>query len=719
MNKSFSIFSFLIFLSGFVFSQQFTEAELAEIKVFNTEIANPNNPDTTLAKAYLGLSEILYISNLDTIIPLCTKTIEISKKNLDNKVLTEAEKDVFFDALSGALNNVGYVYKSKGDIDLALKYYQESLAIHKQIDDKSGIATSLNNIGFVYRNQGNIYLAIEYYQKALSIQEEIGDKEGMASLYNNLGIIYYDQLDFDNALINYKKTLEYDVESNNQKGIANTYNNIGLIHFKKGDYSTALNYYNKSLILKEKINDQVGIALSLNHIGEIFEVKNDLISAREHYEKALVIIEAKGNKRWTSFVLKDLSDLLLKLNEVDLAEQYAKKSLKLSQELGYPAIISNSAKTLSKINKLHHNYKEALELFELHTLMKDSMLNEDLVNKTKKQQLKYEFEKNQAIKDAEHQKDLEISAEKEQKQKTISYGIAFVLVIVVLLLGVIFNRLKITKKQKQVIEQQKQVVETAKTQLEEKNKEVIDSINYAKRIQDALLKSEEHRSKHLPEHFIFFKPKDIVSGDFYWALEKENNLYLAVADCTGHGVPGALLTMLGNSFLNEINAVDYLLNPAEILNRLREKVILELNQTGEEGESFDGMDISLIQLDLTTNNLQWSGANNSLYVIKGESLEEIKPDKQPIGYNYKMTDFTNHKLSLSIGDYLCIFTDGFADQFGGPKGKKYKYNTFKNKLLSIYKKPINDQKQILSTEFDSWKGNLEQVDDVCVIGLRI
>mgnify|MGYP005990066665 FL=1 len=471
------------------------------------------------------------------------------------------------------------------------------------------------------------------------------------------------------------------------------------------------------MILKEKINDEVGIALSLNHIGEIFEVNNDLESARANYEKALVILEEKGNKRWTSFVLRDLSDLLLKLNEVGLAEQYAKKSLKLSKELGYPANISNSAKTLSKINKLHHNYKEALELYELHTLMKDSMLNEDLVNKTKKQELKYEFEKNQAIKDAEHKKDLEISSEKEQKQKTISYGIAIVLILVVLLLGIIFNRLKITKKQKQVIEQQKQIVETAKTQLEEKNKEVMDSINYAKRIQDALLKSEEHKSKHLPEHFIFFKPKDIVSGDFYWALEKENNLYLAVADCTGHGVPGALLTMLGNSFLNEINAVDRLLEPSEILNQLREKVILELNQTGKEGESFDGMDISLIQLDLATNELQWSGANNSLYIINEDNLKEIKPDKQPIGYNYKMTDFTNHSLNLSTGDYM--FSDGYPDQFGGPKGKKYKYNTFKNKLLSIYKAPINEQKQILTTEFENWKGNLEQVDDVCVIGLRI
>jgi serine phosphatase RsbU (regulator of sigma subunit) len=301
----------------------------------------------------------------------------------------------------------------------------------------------------------------------------------------------------------------------------------------------------------------------------------------------------------------------------------------------------------------------------------------------------------------------------------ISYGIAIVLIIVVVLLGIIFNRLNITKKQKQVIEEQKLVVEASKSQLEEKNKEVMDSINYAKRIQDALLKAEEHESKHLPPHFILFKPKDIVSGDFYWALEKENHLYLAAADCTGHGVPGALLTMLGNSFLNEINAVDKLLTPAEILNQLRSKIISELKQTGRDGETNDGMDISLMRLNIETNQLQWAGANNSLYMIRQGELEEIKPDKQPIGYNHKMVDFTNHSFEINQGDYICIFTDGFADQFGGPKGKKYKYNTFKNKLLEIYQNPMNEQKQLLAKEFELWKGNLQQVDDICVIGIRV
>lgn len=719
MKKYLFILVVLFAFSNIAYSQQYSEDELNDIKKFNTDLANKKKHDTILAKAYLGLSEILYVANLDTLAPLCFKAKEIAERNLSKKNLSKKERKVFLGIISDALNNIGYVYKTKGDIDLALKYYHESLKIHQEIGDKPGTATSLNNIGFVYRSQGNVYLALEYYQKALSIQEELNDHEGMASLFNNIGIIYYDQLDYDNALKYYQRSLKNDYEVDYKRGIANTLNNIGLVYYKKGNKTEALKHYTKSLEMKQELGDKVGIAISYNHIGELFESQDNLLEAREYYEKALTILEQQGDKKWIGFVLKDLSDLLLKLGEVKLAEQYALKSFKISQELGFPANISNAAQTLSKVNKLKGNYKEALELFELHSMMKDSILNNDLIKNTKNQQLKYEFEKNQAIKDAEHKKDLEIASEKQNKQKMISYGIAIVLIIVVVLLGIIFNRLNITKKQKQVIEEQKLVVEASKSQLEEKNKEVMDSINYAKRIQDALLKAEEHESEHLPPHFILFKPKDIVSGDFYWALEKENHLYLAAADCTGHGVPGALLTMLGNSFLNEINAVDKLLTPAEILNQLRSKIISELKQTGRDGETNDGMDISLMRLNIETNQLQWAGANNSLYMIRQGELEEIKPDKQPIGYNHKMVDFTNHSFEINQGDYICIFTDGFADQFGGPKGKKYKYNTFKNKLLEIYQNPMNEQKQLLAKEFELWKGNLQQVDDICVIGIRV
>ena len=283
----------------------------------------------------------------------------------------------------------------------------------------------------------------------------------------------------------------------------------------------------------------------------------------------------------------------------------------------------------------------------------------------------------------------------------------------------VYNRLKESQRQKRIIEDQKKEVEEAHVQVETKNKQIIDSIQYAKRIQQALLKSEEYETKHLPEHFILFLPKDIVSGDFYWAMEKDDHFYFAAADCTGHGVPGAFLTMLGTSFLNEINAGDDLHTPAILLDNLREKIIRELSQTGDEEATKDGMDISMMRLNLKTLEVHWTGAHNPLYHFREGELNVIKPDKQPIGYHEYMTPFTDNKLQLKKGDTLYLFTDGFADQFGGPLGKKFMYKNFKQKIIEVANLPIEDQKEELQETFNKWKGGLPQLDDVCVIGLKV
>jgi serine phosphatase RsbU (regulator of sigma subunit) len=275
------------------------------------------------------------------------------------------------------------------------------------------------------------------------------------------------------------------------------------------------------------------------------------------------------------------------------------------------------------------------------------------------------------------------------------------------------------------VENQKALVEDQKKIVEEKNKDIIDSINYAQRIQKALLKEEERVSMHLPDHFILFKPKDIVSGDFYWSLEKEQYFYMAAVDCTGHGVPGGFMSMLGIAFLNEITSGTVALTPAEILNQLRDKILKELGQTGGEEESQDGMDISLMRMDLKTREIQWSGANNPLWLIKtnGNSkqspLMEIPPDKQPIGYYPLMKPFTNHIIKDEKDSLIYLFSDGYADQFGGPNGKKFKYKQLQDVLLGIYDRPLTEQKKILEQKFNEWKGNMYQIDDVLIMGIRV
>ncbi len=270
--------------------------------------------------------------------------------------------------------------------------------------------------------------------------------------------------------------------------------------------------------------------------------------------------------------------------------------------------------------------------------------------------------------------------------------------------------------------------------IEEKNKDIRDSINYAQRIQKAILSDVNEIKEKLPQSFILFKPKDIVSGDFYWFSQKAGITFIAAADCTGHGVPGAFMSMIANSFLNEVVNEKNILQPDLILNELRKKIIKAMRQTGESMENKDGLDISFCAI--SNNKLSYSGANNPLWIVrKMESvsefdetepialnnykLVEIPADKQPIGTQPNAKDFTVKSLNLLSGDTIYLFTDGYADQFGGPKKKKFKYKKLSELLLAIHEKPMEEQKNILGSTIENWKGELEQIDDILLIGVKI
>ena len=252
---------------------------------------------------------------------------------------------------------------------------------------------------------------------------------------------------------------------------------------------------------------------------------------------------------------------------------------------------------------------------------------------------------------------------------------------------------------------------------ETKNKELLDSIKYAKRIQNAIMPSEKQLSHLIPNGFVIYQPKDIVAGDFYWLNQKDNDLYIAACDCTGHGVPGALVSVVCNAALNRSLKEFALKTPGEILDKTRELVLTEFEKS--EDEVSDGMDIALIKLN--GNKLFFSGANNPLWIVRNNSdlFEDIKGCKQSIGLTNNPTAFITHEIDLNTGDCVYIFTDGYSDQFGGPKGKKFKSRAFKKLLQSVYSEPINQQKDIIETTMKTWKGELEQVDDICVIGLKV
>lgn len=571
-------------------------------------------------------------------------------------------------------------------------------------------AAALNNMGYEADNKGNIIKAIEYYEKALKIREQAGDKKGIAESINNLGSLYSYQNDMKAAIVYYDKARRLYEEIGDFKSSTQSLNNLGNAYNNEGDHKKAIEYNMKALAIQEKYRDEAGMANSLDNLGTAYEETGDTVRAIDYYKHALEIQERLGNTGGMVGVYNNLADIYYATDK-KISKEYADKAFALAQELGFPKNIENVSHRLYKLYQNTGNYAKALEMYELYVKMRDSTNGIELVREAtsskynqQEQQLKLEHEKRQAI-----------AAGEIKKQRlllllifTITIGVGGIAVLV-------YRNLQRYKKAKRIIEQQKELVE-------EKQKEILDSIRYAKRIQNAVLKEQEHVSGHLPEHFVLFQPKDIVSGDFYWSLEKDAYWYLAAADCTGHGVPGAFLTILGTSFLNELNATDTILTPAEILDKLRGRMIKELSVTGNGvNDTKDGMDISLARLNLKTNELMWAGANNPLWIYVNEkaSFTEVGSHKQPIGFYPTLTPYPNHTIQLKKGDVYYLFTDGYADQFGGPRGKKFKYKKLQELLLSVKDDSLDKQKKVLLDSFFQWKGDYEQTDDVCIVAVRV
>jgi serine phosphatase RsbU (regulator of sigma subunit) len=278
---------------------------------------------------------------------------------------------------------------------------------------------------------------------------------------------------------------------------------------------------------------------------------------------------------------------------------------------------------------------------------------------------------------------------------------------------------KVNRELEEKVQERTFEIQEQKEHIEKQNKEIKYSFDYAKKIQNTVLPGNDVFENLFAEHFIFFKPRDIVSGDFYWISHSDHWIVLTAADCTGHGVPGSLMSMLGITMLHEIVNEKNVKHSEEVLNQLRLSIARTLKQEGRIGEQKDGIDMALLIYDTTTRKLEFSGANNPLYIVRNGEMLEYRGNNMPVAFYDKMTDFTRYTIEMKQGDRIYMFTDGFPDQFGGPQGKKFKYRPFKDLLLEVHERPMEEQQRILSLIFDEWKGDLSQIDDVLVIGLRL
>ncbi|MDO9186806.1 MAG: tetratricopeptide repeat protein [Bacteroidia bacterium] len=619
------------------------------------------------------------------------------------------------------LNNLCGEFRIRGLYDSAIHYGNVALELAKQLNPpyKNELANTYNILGIIYYYQGDYLKTLEFWLKALNIYEELNDQIGMAKQIGNIAIIYNDQADYPKALDYGFKALKMAKEQGNTNHVSIWLGNIGSVYRDLGDFPKALDYYFKALKMKESLGNKAEIANTLGNIGKVYENQGYFDKALEYYFKALKIANEIGDKNGIARHLGNIGSLYTNTKKYAQAEKYLLDALAMDKEIGAMKEEMNVENFLANLFSKTNRFELALVHYKNAVALKDTIFSQENKKELVRKEMNYEFDKKEAATKAENEKQQAIAEEKNRRQEIITWSVGFGLLLVLLFAGFIFRSLRITRKQKQIIEIKSTETELQKKIIEEKNKDITDSIRYAKHIQNALLREEEHVSVHLPEHFILFMPKDIVSGDFYWGAEKNGCWYFAAVDCTGHGVPGAVMSMLGISFLNDIVSHNGLQSPAEILNRLRDKVIKELRQTGEADGNKDGMDISLARLNLKTNELEWAGANNSLYLIQNGQMGIVKADKQPIGYHPNSHPFTNHTLKLKKGDSIYLYSDGYADQFGGPKGKKFKYKQLDD-LIKTYKHlPMKDQKEFLKNRFIEWKGSLEQVDDVCIFGVRL
>ena len=632
------------------------------------------------------------------------------------------------------------------DNDKALKYALEAGKLSDKMNFGKGKAQAYRLVAIAFYYKSQYPMSLEYFQKSWKANEEIGDTVGISKCLNNIGAIHYSQRNYIEALEYYKKSLEIDRKLNDKQGITKSFNNIGVVYYDLKNFPEAIKYYKKSLKIKKELGDIKGISVSYNNLAEIYEEQNKLQLALEYHKKSLKLkAKTSGNdlgaKSSTCITYFNIGTVYLKMKNIDKALNYTLKALDIAKELQLLDRQKEIYEILYRIYKAKKQYKKSLEYYISYKIIEDSIFSEKNVKKITGLEYQYKYEKEKEIASLKQQKKDEIAKKELKYQESVrnSFIVGFALMLL-LALVVLYSFIqkrkanKILALQKNKIQETNdelnqtnkelnatlEVVKKQKTEIEKSNRNIKASINAASRIQHALLPSNEMFSNYFHEYFILFNPKDVVSGDFYYLKKIDKYIVVVAADCTGHGVPGAFVSMLGISFLNEIIQKEKIKTAAQILEELRIQIKTSLKQTHDKYSNKDGMDIALCVINTETNILNYAGAYNPLYFFRNGKLEITKATRNPIAFFVKEKPFQNNEIQLQKKDRIYIFSDGYIDQFGGERGNKFKAYQFRKLLTSLQEKNLKEQAEILNTTLINWKTDkYQQVDDILVIGLEI
>lgn len=678
--------------------------------------------------------------------------------------------------------------RQEGDLDGCMSYAQKLLEHYRSLGNDSTMALLYNNMGHYLTEQERFAKAVEDYTLAIKHAGLAGfGSEKLAVMEANLGACYQNMDEPDLAMESLNGALDRLKKKDIPAERSRIENMQALLYYHENDLYNAGFFCQEAISSAGKANDSGRLAEAYLTYSRVLRAGNDPINALKYYESYLAIrdslqLEQKMERQKLEEKIARLDrsekDLMLRLKEEKVNELTINRlTMKLKQE-------EQARQLLLKENDLQQLEQERLKQSMVITEQQHRVEQQERQNRLLEQEQKIanlalereqqkQKESEQEIRLLEQQQKMDqLSLEKQKAQRKLLIGVVLLMVIIVILVtaSLITTRNKnllLARQKKEIqaknrdlefkneeisaqrdeieaqrdeIEAQRDLVFKQKEDIEQYSMEITQSIEYAKRIQTAALPDLESLRKAVSDYFVLFRPRDIVSGDFYWMAHVEDTTVLVVADCTGHGVPGAFMSMLGMSLLKEIVQKEYVTHPGVILRRARKEVMRSLRQKGTAGEQRDGMDMSLIEIRRKEKQIRYAGAFNSLYLVRNSRLDapdipdvkvmigersgdlilyEIPADRMPVAFFDRMDKFTTHSFSIREGDQLYMFTDGFPDQFGGEHGKKFKYKPFKELILENASLPLEDQHRILDATLDRWKGSYDQVDDICVIGVRL
>ena len=572
----------------------------------------------------------------------------------------------------------GVNYKDQEEYEKAQSYLLIALKNINSQTNKKALGDANSYMGFIQEQMKEYKKAVNYHRAALQIRSTVSEKSTSNSLLR-LATCFTNLKMYDSAYAYFYRGVAIGKKYSMNRSLAGLYNNLGITFNDEKKYDSALAYYNKGLEVVMEMKDSVYIAGALINIGSVYVEQKNVTKAIEYYKRGLWIAKQIKYKEWIANGSSGLADLYYQRGE----------------------------------------YKLAYENFMISRNYRDSLLNEAKANDIANAEEKYQSEKRQQELQIA---DLKIKVQGDELNKSntqrtlLIVGLIISLIVFFLMLWGYRQMKKLTKELSIVN------IEVIKKNsiIEEKNKDITDSIHYAKQIQKALLGSDKLFTESFKEHFILFKPKDIVSGDYYWAYRDDKEILIANADCTGHGVPGAFMSLIGVSKLNEIIKEKNIRETDKVMHLLREGILDIFSAANQKQQSKDGMDMVMMRYNFKTRKLQFSCANNGLWILRAGEIIRYKADKFPVGFSYgSIQPFTLNEIVLNEGDIVLTFSDGYADQFGGPRGKKFKYKNMENIIRDAAQQPLPQIKTILEKTLAEWQGNLEQVDDICVIGFKV